>query len=99
MAVASLSKFTLYHSKWILLGAGLIKMAHFAKSKRDKIEKNYHQLKAAQFEVSKHLVNALSVEREFLAQDQRLMAEELRHQINKTQLPEERNETAEIVEY
>lgn len=95
---ATASRFALKNSMWILLGAGLIKMAHSAKEKRNKIERNYHQLKTAQFEVSKHLVNALGVERDVLAQDQKLMAKELRRQMNKTQPPEEMIETAEVIE-
>ncbi|MFA7658223.1 MAG: hypothetical protein WCY19_02195 [Candidatus Gastranaerophilaceae bacterium] len=94
-SVNRFGRFALRNSMWILLGAGILKMASNAGHERRKVEKNYHELKAAQFEVAKHLVNALGVERDVLAQDKRKLAADLRHEMNKAQPPEE-VETQEV---
>lgn len=77
-------KFALRNSVWFMFGLGLLKMAHQAGKQRNKVEKNYREIKNAQLETAKHLSNVLGVERDVLAQNQKALSYELRRQMDKT---------------
>lgn len=71
---AKAGKFALINSVFIMLGIALVKGIKHSDDRRKKVENNYKELKKAQFETSKYLVNRLAVERDILAQEQQDLA-------------------------
>lgn len=78
-------KIALANSMFILLGIALVKMIKHTSDTRKKIEHNYETLKNNQLEVAKYVANTMSVERDVLAQNQPILAKDLRHAMNKTE--------------
>jgi len=76
--VAKASKFVLKNLVWIFIGTTLLKSFFHSYSENKEIEQNYKKLKEAQFKTSKRLVDILNVERDVLAQNQPVLARDLR---------------------
>lgn len=76
-SVSKLANFLVRNSVWVVLLAGLVKGSSHARKNRDKIEKNYKELKESQLAVAKHMTNVLGAERDVLAQGQEDLAHEL----------------------
>lgn len=92
---ARITKGAIAGSALIAFTVGLIKMVKHSNKENQKIEQNYKALKDAQFKTAKHLTNALSIERNLLAQEQRDLAMEnkelvkaLQHKKHKHHHPE-----------
>lgn len=79
---AEIGRVLIANSVWILLFAGLIKSSNHARNDRDRVEKNYHDLKQAQFETAKDLNKILEIERDVLAQDSAI-AKEMKTEFDK----------------
>lgn len=83
--LSNAGKFALANSVFILLGISILKMIKFSADKQKRIEHNYNQIKAAQFETAKYLVNSLGIEDDVLKQDKSNLAKDLRREMNKTE--------------
>lgn len=93
------SRYALANSVWILLGAGILKTMHNSKREHENVERNYEKLKEAQLQTAKHLNKVLRVESAVLAQNQALLATELRNQMSKTKaqkIEEPKEEAPEV---
>lgn len=73
---ANITKGVIAGSTLIAFTVGIIKMIRHSNKENQKIEQNYTVLKEAQLKTAKNLTNALSIERDLLAQEQRDLAME-----------------------
>lgn len=92
---AAITKGAIAGSTLIAFTVGIIKMIRHSNKQNQKTEQNYTALKDAQLKTAKHLTNALAVERDLLAQEQRDLAIEnkelvsaLKHKKHKHHHPE-----------
>lgn len=86
--VANVGRFALGISPWIVLFGGLMKLSRNDKKELKRIDNKYKEIKTAQNKTAKYLSNALGVERDVLAQDQPILAFDLRNAMNRTHHPE-----------
>lgn len=73
-----LGKFALRYSPFILFGLLIAKSLSFAAETGKDFNENYNGLKDLQLKTAKHLVNKLGVERDILAQDKKILDEDLK---------------------
>lgn len=79
---ANITKGAIAGSALIAFTVGLIKMIRHSNKENQKIEQNYIALKDAQFKTAKHLTNALSVEKDLLAQEHQDLLKENRELVS-----------------
>ena len=81
---ANVGKYILRNSVWAMLGLAVVKMMTNSAKETKRVNESFNDLKQTQLKTAKILANANALERDVLAQNQRMMRAELHDEMNKT---------------